>query len=476
MHKKPTYEELEKKVHELEQADIIRKQTEWHLNLFKKVVDSATDAIGVSTPEGRHWYQNNSFDSLFGKIGDDPPATLYCDVNAGREVFEAIMAGGEWSGEVQMHATDGRVLDILLRAYAFTDENGKILGLVGIHTDITERKQAEKALRESDEKFSKAFHCVPVITGISDTNTGKYIEVNQAFYDKLGFTPKEVIGKKSSDVVRMDMLFRERVIAIMKKHGSVKNEEAIIYTKNGEPINVLFHAEIIEVAGENYNYATAIDITALRKLEEQGRQTQKMEAIGTLAGGIAHDFNNMLGIITGNISYALGTLNKDDELYEILSDVQESSKQAQSLTHQLLTFSKGGAPIKKVADINQLIKKSASFSIRGSKAKCSFQLSNDIWATEIDEGQMNQVIGNLVINANQAMPNGGTITIRTENTEIDDKSVLPLSAGKFIKIVVEDQGVGIQKKYISNHKSPVKNRIISTGYGCSHFGFCNHRT
>ncbi|MDM8539209.1 response regulator, partial [Desulfobacterales bacterium HSG17] len=197
-----------------------------------------------------------------------------------------------------------------------------------------------------------------------------------------------------------------------------------------------------------------IDITEQKRMETQLQQSQKMESIGTLAGGIAHDFNNMLGVITGNISYALSNLNKNDELYEVLSDVQESSKQAQSLTHQLLTFSKGGEPIKKVTDINKLISESATFSIRGTNAKCIFELSGDLWTTEIDEGQINQVISNLLINANQAMPNGGTLAIRTENIILDAESGIPLSAGRYIKIDVEDQGVGISKKHLPNIFDP----------------------
>jgi len=162
----------------------------------------------------------------------------------------------------------------------------------------------------------------------------------------------------------------------------------------------------------------------------------------------------MLGVITGNLSYALSNLSKNDELFEVLSDIQDSSKQAQNLTHQLLTFSKGGAPIKKTTDINKIISDAAVFSIRGAKTKCNFELSNDLWLSEVDEGQINQVVGNLVINANQAMPNGGYITIRTENAEIEADSGLPLSAGRYIKIVVEDQGIGISKKQLSNIFEP----------------------
>ncbi|MCP3940566.1 MAG: response regulator, partial [Desulfobacteraceae bacterium] len=118
------------------------------------------------------------------------------------------------------------------------------------------------------------------------------------------------------------------------------------------------------------------------------------------------------------------------------------------------TFSKGGAPIKKVADINKLIKESAIFSTRGAKAKCSFELQENLWLSEVDEGQINQVIGNLVINANQAMPNGGTIKIRTENENIDTENWLHISAGRYIKIIVEDQGVGISEKSLPNIFDP----------------------
>ena len=158
MSEKATPEEGEKIIKGTEQLDSNRKQTEEHLKLFKKVVESATDAIGISTSEGRHWYQNPAFDALFGDIGEDPPATLYCDKNAGREVFETIMAGGEWSGEVQMYAADGRVLDILLRAYAFTDETGKVLGLVGVHTDITASKRSQELFKRVAQSTNDVFY------------------------------------------------------------------------------------------------------------------------------------------------------------------------------------------------------------------------------------------------------------------------------------------------------------------------------
>ncbi|MGD8268352.1 MAG: PAS domain S-box protein, partial [Desulfobacterales bacterium] len=179
-----TRQKQEKKVKAFDQSNCNRQLTEENLQLFKKVVESATDAIGISTPEGRHWYQNAAFDALFGDIGEDPPATLYCDENVGSDVFETIMAGGEWSGEVQMYAADGRILDILLRAYAFTNETGRVLGLVGVHTDITASKRSQELFKLVAQSTNDVFYEWNVQTDslqwFSDIST------------ELGYAPGEV--------------------------------------------------------------------------------------------------------------------------------------------------------------------------------------------------------------------------------------------------------------------------------------------
>ena len=190
------------------------------------------------------------------------------------------------------------------------------------------------------------------------------------------------------------------------------------------------------------------------KLKARLVQSHKMEAIGNLAGGIAHHFNNLLGVIIGNVSYALSDINKDDELFEVLADVQQGAMQAQKLTQQLLTFATGGAPVKKTADLNQLITETADFILRGEKTRCDYVLYDTLWNVEVDTGQLNQVMSNLVINANQAMPDGGIIKIKTENLEIKAENNLPLPVGKYIKILVEDQGIGISEKHLSKIFDP----------------------
>ena len=191
-----------------------------------------------------------------------------------------------------------------------------------------------------------------------------------------------------------------------------------------------------------------------KRLEEQLQQSQKIEAIGTLAGGIAHDFNNMLGIILGNVSEALSSITEKEELYQILLDIQEGGIQAQSLTQQLLTFSKGGAPIKQLTDINQLIEESVGFVIRGSKSNCEFMLSENLPHAMVDPGQLNQSINNIVINAIQAMPEGGTLRIISKEMTLTNKTSLPILSGNYIKISIIDQGSGIPDKDLSRIFDP----------------------
>lgn len=174
-----------------------RKQAEKNLPLFMESVENSSDAVGMSTPEGKHYYQNRAFDELFGPVGENPPETLYVDPAVGHEVFRTIMAGGQWTGEVQMYARDRRVLDILLRAYASQDQTGRIAVLVGLHTDITERKQTEMELRKAQLIADN----IPVglylyhLADLSDDRTLRMVYANPAAKSLTGLGPEEVVGR-----------------------------------------------------------------------------------------------------------------------------------------------------------------------------------------------------------------------------------------------------------------------------------------
>jgi len=188
-----------------------------------------------------------------------------------------------------------------------------------------------------------------------------------------------------------------------------------------------------------------VDITDRKKMEEELLKAQKLESLGVLAGGIAHDFNNILVAIMGSFSL-LRFVKSEDKFFEVLSKAEKAANRAKDLTRQLLTFSKGEPFITKTSSISELLKDTTSFCLRGSKVKHEFCLSNNLWPVEIDEGQISQVINNLIINADQAMPDGGIIRISTENVRIRANEGLPLKEGKYVKISIKDQGIGISEE------------------------------
>ena len=196
------------------------------------------------------------------------------------------------------------------------------------------------------------------------------------------------------------------------------------------------------------------DITDLRKAETDRLQFSKLESMSILAGGIAHDFNNILTTILGNIGLAMLNKKLDEEGMESLMQAEKACSRAQGLSGQLLTFAKGGAPIKKVTSLVKLIKESARLALSGSRSLCEFSLPENIWSVEIDEGQISQVINNLLINADQAMPSGGVIKIEARNIAIENGSDLLLPSGKYVKMTITDQGVGIPSKYLDKIFDP----------------------
>ncbi len=187
------------------------------------------------------------------------------------------------------------------------------------------------------------------------------------------------------------------------------------------------------------------DVTARTALEEERRRIDKLSSLGTLAGGIAHDFNNLLAGIMGNIGLAKMVMDRGTKAFEILKEAETASVRAKSLTQQLLTFSKGGLPVKKAISLDDLLRESASFALRGTNIRPVFAIADDLWPVNADEGQINQVIINVSRNANEAMPDGGTLEITARNIVLRERGVLPLAEGKYVKVTVKDHGSGIRK-------------------------------
>ena len=196
------------------------------------------------------------------------------------------------------------------------------------------------------------------------------------------------------------------------------------------------------------------DITEHKQMEEELLKNQKLESVGLLAGGIAHDFNNILTAITSNLYLAKEEINKEDESYELLDSAQKAAMQAASLTKQLLTFSKGGAPVLTATSIAGLIKESVEFDLRGTNVTAEFNIVENLWDVDVDEGQINQVINNLVINAVHAMPEGGVISIGAGNINVTIEDNLLLEEGPYIMIAIQDTGKGIEEEDLTKIFDP----------------------
>jgi len=219
------------------------------------------------------------------------------------------------------------------------------------------------------------------------------------------------------------------------------------------------------------------DKTGKREVEEELIKTEKLESVGILAGGIAHDFNNILTAIMGNISLALLHRGEGETSFAKIEEARKACLRARELTMQFLTFSKGGAPVRHVQSIGNILRESVGFALTGSRIRCEYSIPEDIHPVEVDRGQISQDIQNLVFNADHAMPKGGVIKVKARNVKIDEPGSLPLSPGNYVKLSVEDAGFGIPQKNLKKIFDPyftTKNKGNGLGLSTSYFIIKNH--
>ncbi|MDO9531064.1 MAG: PAS domain-containing protein [Deltaproteobacteria bacterium] len=346
---------------------------------------------------------------------------------------------------------------------------------------LDRRQQAEESLLESEEKYRLLVSKLPalVFKGYADWVVDFFDDKIEALtgYSKAEFDSRRL---KWSEVIQSEDLssVKDAFIQALRTNQSYVREYRI-KAKDGGTLWLQEKGQIIRHQDGKIDYISGVffDITERKIFEEERLTFSKMESLGVLAGGIAHDFNNILTVILGNINLAMLDLPVEYGGQEILTEAEKACFQAQSLARQLLTFAKGGAPIKELVAIEPLIRESVTFACRGSAVRGEFTLPDNLWALEVDPGQINQVFRNLIINAIQAMPGGGTIKIQAENLVLAAESDLPLSPGKYVKISLQDQGGGMPAGYLAKIFDPyftTKQKGSGLGLATSYFILKNH--
>lgn len=311
---------------------------------------------------------------------------------------------------------------------------------------ITERKHTEVALENNNNLLNTLLDAMPIPVFFKNEELS-YMGINKTFEQFYGTTRQEMIGKSVYDIFPKELAdkYYAQDMELLQQPGQQLYESQISNVQKDEIRDVVFHkATFTDQSGAVRGIVGAIlDITEHKKLEQEQQKIEKLESLGVLAGGIAHDFNNILTGIMGNISFAQMFIDADHKSYKPLAEAEKASVRATELSHQLLTFARGGEPIKKVFSVQSLVNETVSMVLHGSNVKGIVDIPGSVFAIEADEGQISQVFHNIIINATQAMPDGGILAISALNEILPQTNPMMLPAGSYIKISFTDQGCGI---------------------------------
>jgi len=365
--------------------------------------------------------------------------------------FEKLRTSGHLETvEMEIEALDGTFLVSCTPLFA---PDGHLEKVIHIATDITQRKQAELALRKSETYFREIIENASDMIVIVDEK-GFITYTSPSVERFLGYGPEELIGKGVFDVIHPDDIQRAMLDfaqAVQREETEIPNSFRVFHKDGSE--------RILEGLGKNLLHHPIVsgfimnvhDVTESRRLQTQLLQAQKLEAIATLTGGIAHDYNNLLSIIMGNLALAAVEAPPGSDQAVFLKEADKAAKRVRDLTHELMAFSRGGAPVKEVGSLKPLLENSANVVPADRGISLNTLIPDGLWPVPYDPHKMGSVFRNVLTNAVEAMPEGGTLTIGAENLHVEggeEDLALPLAPGDYVKITVNDQGVGIPEEHL----------------------------
>jgi PAS domain S-box-containing protein len=468
-----------------------RKRAEEKLARLKKAVDGSNEVVFMTDAQGVITLINPAFSRTYGYTEEEVVGKMTPRLLKGGQVkpetyeafWEMLLEKRAVRGEFINKAKDGRLVTVDASASAILDERGEITGFLGIQRDISERKKLEAAMRASEIRYRRLFEAAKDGILILDHDTGIIVDVNPFMENLLGYPSREMLGKKLweigpfKEVDTSKISFRE-----LRDQGSIRYEDLPLQTSDGRLAAVEFVSNVYEVNGDKVIQCNIRDITErieaekeLKKSQEQFLQAQKMEAVGRLAGGVAHDFNNLLTVINGYSELMLENAPRDSRERSHLEEIKRAGGRAAELTRQLLAFSRKQVSMPRVLDLNTVVKGAQKMLRRmvGEDIEFVANFQKPLGKVKADPGQIEQVIMNLVVNARDAMPQGGKLTIETANAELDEtyaSAHADVTPGHYVMLTLSDTGCGMDPEAQSHIFEPfytTKEQGKGTGLGLS---------
>jgi len=468
-----------------------RKNAEEEIRKLSTAVEQSPSVIAITDLNGNLEYVNPKFTELTGYTSEEAMSKNPRILKSGglpdeiyKELWGTVSSGKIWRGEFHNKKKDGELFWEAASVSPIFDKQGKITNYIRIAEDISERKKAEEALRESEEKYRITFESIPDSITITSIEDGRYFYVNDGFCHMTSYSVEEAVGKTPFDLnLFVNSSDRDELISTLKKEGEVNGVELQYRMKDGTVFDTLFSARPLLYGKKDCLVAIVKDITSIKRTEQekfelqvQLQQVQKMEAIGTLAGGIAHDFNNILGGIIGYSELAKMKAPEGSNIIAYLDKGMEACNRAAELIKQILTLSRQHKQEQRPVQVRYIVKEALNLlrATLPTTIEIREDLSKDTGVVNADPTQMHQVIMNLGTNAGHAMQeDGGALEVSLANVELDDLSAskhLDLAAGSYIRLMVSDTGHGMTSEIMDRIFDPyftTKDTGEGTGLGLS---------
>ncbi len=401
-----------------------------------------------------------------------------------KQLNERVFRGESGVLEFEVVGIKGTRRWLETHAVPFRNEKQEIIALLGVTRDITERKRMEEALRQNEEFLRNTLDSVDEGFLVIDRDFRIQL-ANKAYANWVGMEIIDIIGSKCHEITHkvFTPCFETGVVCAVKMTFDTGMPHRTVHQHTDKDGNWIYIETRTFPAKDSFGNVTSVievlsDITEKHLLEEERMKTQKLESIGTLAGGIAHDFNNLLQGVFGYIAAARLRMANPEVALSLLEQAEEALQLSVNLTAQLLTFSKGGKPVKKLIRIRPAVENAMKFALSGSHSNYKMDIADELWSIEADEGQLAQVIQNIVLNANQAMAGSGTVHVSLANEDIAKDTILGLpDGGRFVRICIQDTGTGISEQNISKIFDPyftTKQKGSGLGLATSYSIIRNH--